>query len=102
MKNTNNIEIKNLINKYRTSNLKNYIRLKTLVYYYPDIFADIPIQDIELALSCPSDANLILNRGDFRCKALDEIFHENNKLQQEYVYGQNYVSLLDFFKHFHI
>lgn len=102
MENTNNIEVKNLINKYRTSDLKNYIRLKTLAYYYPDMFADIPIQDIELALSYPSDANLILNQGDFRCTALDEIFYKKNRFQQEYVYGQNYVTLLDFFKHFHI
>ena len=102
MKIINNIDIKNLINKYRTSGLKNYIRLKTLAYYYPNILFDAPIQDIELALTYPSDVNLVLNQGDFRCTALDEIFYKKNRFQQEYVYGQNYVTLLDFFEHFHI
>ena len=63
----------NLLIKFKKENIKKYIRLKTLIYYFPSI-AKIDSYLIERALNNPETVRLVLDDGEYSYKSLDDFY----------------------------
>lgn len=96
------ISLKKLINQYRKNNLKNFLRLKCLLYYYPNVFDESTIEDIEITISHPDMVHMTLNKDDYRYKALDDIFKTKYNGDLEHFQFGRYIKVVDLFEYFHL
>lgn len=62
-----------LLMKFRKEDIKKYIRLKTLIYYFPSI-AKIDSYSLERALNNPETVRLVLDDGEYSYKPLDDFY----------------------------
>ena len=62
-----------LLMKFRKEDIKKYIRLKTLIYYFPSI-AKIDSYLLERALNNPEAVRLVLDEDEYSYKPLDDFY----------------------------
>lgn len=62
-----------LLMKFRKENIRKYIRLKTLIYYFPSI-AKIDSYLLERALNNPETVRLVLDEDEYSYKPLDDFY----------------------------
>ena len=62
-----------LLMKFRKENIKKYVRLKTLIYYFPSI-AKIDTYLLKRALAHPETVRLVLDDGEYSYKPLDDFY----------------------------
>ncbi len=62
-----------LLMKFRKENIKKYIRLKTLIYYFPSI-SKIDSYLLDRALAHPETVRLVLDDGEYSYKPLDDFY----------------------------
>ncbi len=62
-----------LLMKFRKEDIKKYIRLKTLIYYFPSM-AKIDSCLLERALNNPNTARLVLDEDEYSYKPLDDFY----------------------------
>ena len=62
-----------LLMKFRKEDIRKYIRLKTLIYYFPSI-AKIDSYLLERALNNPETVRLVLDDGEYSYKLLDDFY----------------------------
>jgi len=62
-----------LLMKFRKENIKKYVRLKTLIYYFPSI-AKIDSYLLDRALAHPETVRLVLDDGEYSYKPLDDFY----------------------------
>ena len=63
----------NLLVKFKKENIKKYIRLKTLIYYFPNI-AKIDSYLLERALNNSETVRLVLDKDEYSYKLLDDFY----------------------------
>ena len=62
-----------LLMKFRKEDIRKYVRLKTLIYYFPSI-AKIDSYLLERALNNPETVRLVLDDGEYSYKPLDDFY----------------------------
>ena len=62
-----------LLMKFRKEDIRKYIRLKTLIYYFPSI-AKIDSYLLERALNNPETVRLVLDEDEYSYKPLDDFY----------------------------
>ena len=62
-----------LLMKFKKENIKKYIRLKTLIYYFPNI-SKIDSYLLERALNNPETVRLVLDEDEYSYKPLDDFY----------------------------
>jgi hypothetical protein len=82
----------NLLMKYRKDNIKKYVRLKTLVYYFPSI-AKIDSYLLERALEHPETVRLVLDDGEYSYKPLDDFYKKKYGTEP---YSDEYLTIEEF------
>ena len=96
------MSIKKLINKYKHDSIRNYNRLKLLLYYFPSIYEDNTIEDIELTLKYPEAVFMNVSADDQRYKIFNDIFvSKYNGNLNTFKFGR-YIKVSDVFEHFKI
>lgn len=89
------ISFKKLIDNYRKNDLKKYNRLKLLLYYFPKIFDENTIEDIELVMKYPDITYLYLTNDDFEYKF-------TKLLKKIQISNDNKIKIIDIFNFFKI
>ena len=62
-----------LLMKFRKEDIRKYVRLKTLIYYFPSI-AKIDSYLLERALNNPKTVRLVLDEDEYSYKSLDDFY----------------------------
>lgn len=62
-----------LLMKFRKEDIRKYVRLKTLIYYFPSI-DKIDSYSLERALNNPETVRLVLDEDEYSYKPLDDFF----------------------------
>ena len=62
-----------LLMKFRKEDIRKYVRLKTLIYYFPSI-SKIDSYSLERALNNPETVRLVLDDGEYSYKPLDDFY----------------------------
>jgi tyrosyl-tRNA synthetase len=62
-----------LLMKFRKEDIRKYIRLKTLIYYFPSI-TKIDSYLLERALNNPETVRLVLDEDEYSYKPLDDFY----------------------------
>ena len=62
-----------LLMKFRKEDIRKYVRLKTLIYYFPSI-AKIDSYLLERALNSPNTVRLALDEDEYSYKPLDDFY----------------------------
>ena len=62
-----------LLMKFRKKDIRKYVRLKTLIYYFPSI-TEIDSYSLERALNNPETVRLVLDDGEYSYKPLDDFY----------------------------
>ena len=81
-----------LLMKFRKEDIKKYIRLKTLIYYFPSI-AKIDSYSLERALNNPEDVRLVLDDGEYSYKPLDDFYKKKYGTEP---YSNNFLTIEEF------
>ena len=93
------MSLKKLIDKFRKNDLKSYHRLKLLFYYFPSIYENTAISDIEIAIKFPRHTYITLDKSDYRYKFTDDIF-KKKPYGIENFSGGRYITVNDLFDYF--
>ena len=62
-----------LLMKFRKEDIRKYVRLKTLIYYFPSI-AKIDSYLLDRALNNPETVRLVLDEDEYSYKPLDDFY----------------------------
>ena len=81
-----------LLMKFRKEDIKKYIRLKTLIYYFPSI-AKIDSYSLERALNNPETVRLVLDDGEYSYKPLDDFYKKKYGTEP---YSNNFLTIEEF------
>lgn len=81
-----------LLMKFRKENIKKYIRLKTLIYYFPSI-AKIDTYLLKRALEYPDTVRLVLDDGEYSYKPLDDFYKKKYGTEP---YSNNFLTIEEF------
>ena len=81
-----------LLMKFRKEDIKKYIRLKTLIYYFPSI-AKIDTYLLKMALAHPETVRLVLDDGEYSYKPLDDFYKKKYGTEP---YSNNFLTIEEF------
>ena len=81
-----------LLMKFRKKDIKKYIRLKILIYYFPSI-AKIDSYLLERALNNPETVRLVLDDGEYSYKPLDDFYKKKYGTEP---YSSEYLTIEEF------
>ena len=82
--------------------LKTYNRVKCVMYYFPDVFKNVTMDDLKIAMKHSDDTYICLGSEDTRYTVFDKIYKEkNNKEFEPPLWGEcRYITIDEFCKYF--
>ena len=62
----------------RNRDLKTYNRVKCVLYYFPDAFKSVSMDDMKIAMRYSEDTYICLGNGDIRYSMFDKIYKDRH------------------------